>query len=68
MRLLNQMLNLSRILYCFSRRFDKDVFNLKLSNSVDSDVASQRNYLSNLIRHMWNSTFELGNDKRVQHY
>ena len=36
MRLLNQMLNLSRIFDCFSRRFDKVVFNLKLSN-LDSD-------------------------------
>ena len=40
MRLLNQMLNLSRILDCFSRTFDKVVFNLKLSNLVDSDVLS----------------------------
>ena len=30
------MLNLSRILDCFSRRFDKVVFNLKLWNLVDS--------------------------------
>ena len=36
-----QMLNLSRILNCFSRRFDKVVFNLKLWNLVDSDVPSQ---------------------------
>ena len=35
------MLNLSRILDCFSRRFGKVVFNLKLSNLVDLDVASQ---------------------------
>ena len=40
MRLLNQMLNLSRIFDCFSRRFDKVVFNLKLSNLVHSDVLS----------------------------
>ena len=39
MRLLNQTLNLSRlILSCFTRRFDKVVFNLKLSNLVDSDI------------------------------
>ena len=36
MRLLNQMLNLSSIFVCVSRRFDKVVFNLKLSNLVDS--------------------------------
>ena len=44
MRLLNQMLNLSRIFDCFIRRFGKAVFNLKLSNLVDSDVASQSSY------------------------
>ena len=38
MRLLNQILNLSRIFDCFSRRFNKVVFNLKLSNLVDSDL------------------------------
>ena len=38
MRLLNQMLNLSRIFDCFSRRCGKVVFNLKLSGLVDSDV------------------------------
>ena len=47
MRLLNQMLNLSQIFDCLSRRFGKVVFNLKLSNIVDSDVASQSSYLSN---------------------
>ena len=41
MRLLNQILNLSQIFDCFSCRFDKVVFNLKLSNLVDSDVPSQ---------------------------
>ena len=46
MRLLNQMLNLSQISDCFSRRFDKVVFNSKLSNLVDSDVSSQNSYLS----------------------
>ena len=61
MRLLNQMLNLSRIFDCFSRRFAKFVINLKLSNFVHSDVPSQRSYLSNYIRHMWKSTIELGN-------
>ena len=40
MRRLNQMSNLSRIFDCFSGRFGKVVFNLKLSNSTDSDVAS----------------------------
>ena len=45
MRLLSQMLNLSRIFDCFSRRFGKVVFNLKLSNLVDSDVASQSSCL-----------------------
>ena len=44
MRVLNQMLNLSRIFDCFIRRFGKVVFNLKLSNLVDSDVASQSSY------------------------
>ena len=38
MRLLNQMLKLSRIFDCFSRRFDKVVFNLKLPNLVDSNL------------------------------
>ena len=32
---------------CFSRRFDKVVSNLKLSNLVDPDVPSQSSYLSN---------------------
>ena len=41
MRLLNQMLNLIIIFDCFSRRLDKVVFNLELSNLVDSDVPSQ---------------------------
>ena len=41
MRLLNQMLNLSQIFDCFSSRFNKVVFNLKLLNVVDSDVPSQ---------------------------
>ena len=36
MRLLNRMLNLSSIFVCVSPRFDKVVFNLKLSNLVDS--------------------------------
>ena len=40
MQLLNQMLKLSRIFDCFSGRFDKVVFNLKLSNLLDSDVPS----------------------------
>ena len=39
---LNQMLNLRRIFDCFSRRFDKVVFNLKLLNLVDSDVPSKQ--------------------------
>ena len=47
MRLLNQMLDLSRIFNGFSRRFGKVVFNVKLSNLVDSDVATQSSYLSN---------------------
>ena len=46
MRRLNQMLNLSRFFDCFSRRFDKLLFNLKLSNLVDSDVTSQSSFLS----------------------
>ena len=49
MRLLNQMLNLIRIFDCFSRRFDKVVFDLKLLNLADSDVPSQSSYLSNYI-------------------
>ena len=61
MRLLNQMLNLSRNFNCFSRRFDKVVFDLKLSSLVDSDVQSQSSYLSNEIRHM-------GNDNSIQYY
>ena len=47
MRLLNQMLNQSRIFDCLSGRFDKAVLNLKLSNLVDSDVPSQSSYLLN---------------------
>ena len=46
MRLLNQMFNLSRSFDRFSRRFDKVLFNLKLSNLVDSDVPSQSSYTS----------------------
>ena len=46
MRLLNQMLKLSLIFDYFSRIFAKVVFNLKLSNLVDSDVPSQSSYLS----------------------
>ena len=42
-----EMLNLTRILNGFSRRFGKVVFNVKLSNLVDSDVAPQSSYLSN---------------------
>ena len=59
------MLNLTRILNGFSRRFGKVVFNVKLSNLVDSDVAPKSSYLSNWIRHMCNSTIELGNDNSV---
>ena len=47
MLLLIQMLNLSQIFDCFRRRFDEVVFNLKLSNLIDSDVPSQSSYLSN---------------------
>ena len=47
MRLLDQMLNLSRNFDCFSRRFDKVLFNLKLSNLGYSDGPSQSSYLSN---------------------
>ena len=46
MRLLNQMLNLSQISDCFSRRFDKVVFNSKLSNLVDSDGKCENRRLS----------------------
>ena len=53
---------------CFGRRFDKVVFNSKLSNLVDSDVPSQSSYLSTWIRHLWKSMIELGNDKSVQYY
>ena len=42
-----EMLNLTRILNGFSRRFGKVVFNVKLSNLVDSDVTPQSSYLSN---------------------
>ena len=45
MRRLNQMSNLSRIFDCFSGRFGKVVFNLKLSNSTDSDVASHVQFI-----------------------
>ena len=65
MRLLNQMLNLSRIFDCLSRRFGKVVFNLKMSNLVHSDVPTQSSYLSH--RHMWNSTFKLGNRELKNH-
>ena len=42
MRLLNQMLNLRRIFDCFSRRFVKVAFDLKLSNLVDSFPISKQ--------------------------
>ena len=48
MRRLNQMSNLSRIFDCFSGRFGKVVFNLKLSNSTDSDVASHVQFILEL--------------------
>ena len=66
MRLLNQMLNLGQIFDCFSRGFHKVVFNLKLSNLVDSDVPSQSSYRSKQIRHLWKSTIEPSNDNSVQ--
>ena len=45
MRLLNQiMLNLSRIFDCLSGRFNKAVFNLKLSNLVDTHLRHGRQY------------------------
>ena len=46
MRLLNQMLNLSRI-FDLADSTKSYEFNLKLSNLVDSDVQSQSSYLSN---------------------
>ena len=46
MRLLNQMLKISRIFDYFSRIFAKVVFSLKLSHLVDSDVPSESSYLS----------------------
>ena len=48
MRRLNQMSNLCRIFDCFSGRFGKVVFNLKLSNSTDSDVASHVQFILEL--------------------
>ena len=48
MRRLNQMSNLSRIFDCFSGSFGKVVFNLKLSNSTDSDVASHVQFILEL--------------------
>ena len=50
MRLRNQMLNLSRIFDCFSSRFVKVVFNLKVSNLVDSDVTSQSGSLTSRMK------------------
>ena len=46
MRLVKQVLNLTRIFDCFNRRFDKLVFHLKLANLIDSDVQSKSSYLS----------------------
>ena len=40
MRSLNQMSNIRRNFHCFRSRFGKVVFDLKLSNLIDSDVAS----------------------------
>ena len=48
MRRLNQMSNLWRIFDCFSGRFGKVVFNLKLPNSTDSDVASHVQFILEL--------------------
>ena len=39
-RRLNEMSNQSRIFDCSSGRFGKVVFNLKLANLIDSEVAS----------------------------
>ena len=46
---LDQMSNLSRIFDCSSHRFGKIVLNLKLSNLVDLDVASQSIFFLNSI-------------------
>ena len=65
MRLLNQML------CCFSRRFDKVVFNLKLSNLVDSDVPYRSSTLPlelNQGNVKIDDMIELGNDNSVQYY
>ena len=40
MRRLNEMPNQSQIFDCSSGRFGKVVFNLKLANLIDSEVAS----------------------------
>ena len=40
MRRLDEMSNQSRIFDCFGGRFGKVVFNLKLANLIDSEVAS----------------------------
>ena len=60
MRRLSQMSNPSRIFHCFSGSFGKVVFNLKLSNSTDSDVASLVQFIleSNSAFLLWNSRFE----------
>ena len=39
-RRLDEMCNQSRIFDCFGGRFGKVVFNLKLANLIDSEVAS----------------------------
>ena len=67
MRLLNQMLNLSRI-------FDKVVFNLKLSNLVDSDhwypklTRETRSFITNNDRTKtrWNRPETAKNAKKIQ--
>ena len=61
MRRLNQMSNLSRIFDYFSGRCGKVVFNLKLSNSADSDVASHVQFILELNSAlMWNAVWEIG--------
>ena len=70
MRLLNEILNLSRTFDCFSRRFDKVVnyliwnWRILLIQTSHLKAVTFRNKLGTCEK----STIELGDDNSVQYY